>query len=200
MIQAAILMISLSIDALGIGVTYGIRKIKMPFASKAIIFAISWLIFFVAQALGGALASILSPTVARIIGAVMLFLIGVWVIAQNFFEDKPCISFKIKPLKIMVNIIRIPESGDIDKSKSIDAMEALYIGFAMSIDSAGAGIGCAAMGLGFTLLPLLVAITQTVFMCCGLFLGKKLQAGIKSSVWSMFSGILMVLISVWRLI
>lgn len=46
LINSLLLAISSSIDSLGIGITYGIRNIKISFLGKLILFTISFLIAF----------------------------------------------------------------------------------------------------------------------------------------------------------
>ncbi|MDI5788515.1 hypothetical protein PO124_09275 [Bacillus licheniformis] len=52
----------------------------------------------------------------------------------------------MKSLGIVIHILRKPTSADIDKSGIITGIEAFLLGFALSIDAFGAGIGAAALG------------------------------------------------------
>lgn len=62
------LSITLSIDALGIGLTYGLRKIRLPFFSVIIVMFVS--MFFAGSAIliGDVLLQFIEKDVARIAG------------------------------------------------------------------------------------------------------------------------------------
>lgn len=60
LLNSFILAVSSSIDSLGIGITYGIKNMKISFFSKFILFIISISITYFALFLGNLLSSVLS--------------------------------------------------------------------------------------------------------------------------------------------
>lgn len=87
MINYILLAISVSIDSLGIGVTYGIRNTKIYFFSKIILFIISILITSLAVSIGGLICTILPSSFANYIGIFILVFLGIWIIYQSFDKD-----------------------------------------------------------------------------------------------------------------
>ncbi len=102
---------------------------------------------------------------------------------------------------ITIKIIRDPISSDLDGSKRIDWKEALYLGFALSLDSIGVGIGGSIVGINSIMFPILVAGFQLIFLSLGNFIGKKLISSISlpKNIWSVISGILLIVIGIYKL-
>ncbi|TNJ61832.1 sporulation membrane protein YtaF [Paenibacillus hemerocallicola] len=81
-LSLAILALAVSLDGFGVGVMYGLRKIRIPLVSIAIISVCSGLVIFTSMQIGAFAAKFLSPAVAKSTGAVILIGIGVWAIVQ----------------------------------------------------------------------------------------------------------------------
>lgn len=88
MINYILLAISVSIDSLGIGITYGIRNTKIYFFSKIILFIISVFITSLAVFIGGLICTILPNNFANYIGIFILVFLGIWIIYQSFDKNK----------------------------------------------------------------------------------------------------------------
>ena len=84
--SVVLLAISLSLDAFGVGLSYGVRKIKIPILSKIIICFFS--IFYAGIALIGGkyLASFLPQNISKIIGITILFGMGTLIIIQALIK------------------------------------------------------------------------------------------------------------------
>ncbi len=59
-------------------------------------------------------------------------------------------------------------SADFDQSGTITGIEALMLGFALSLDSFGAGIGAAMLGFSPIYLAITVAIMSSLFVLLGI--------------------------------
>lgn len=206
-----LLSVSLSIDALGIGATYGLRGIKIPLLAKIIVSIQSILITSLSLFCGKWLAQIFSPNTANNIGICILIYMGIWIIWQGLHDEKDketiqkndtILNLIVKSLGITIQIIRTPQTCDLDNSSSIDPMEALYLGIALSFDSFGAVMGSGASGLSSPFIPFVIAFCQFVFLSCGTVLGTKMKlfSNIKNSVWVILSGILLIIIGILRMI
>lgn len=77
-----VLAFAVSLDGFGVGVTYGLRRIRIPLLSVLIIACCSGLIIYLSMQVGGLLTGLLSEFVARLIGACVLILIGGWALLQ----------------------------------------------------------------------------------------------------------------------
>lgn len=208
-IGCVLLALSMSMDALGIGVSYGVRKIKVPFSSRVTICLLSIVITGAAVFLGGTLMTLLDPMAAKAIGAAMLAFLGCFILCQAFVKkkakkEKRCgtlASLFIQPLGVTIQIVRDPCMCDFDKSSRIDMLEAVYLGVALSIDSFGVGVSSAVSGLNSMAIPIAAGLCQLCMLCIGGAVGArlgKMKWG-ESKIWNILSGALLICISVLRL-
>lgn len=207
-----VLAISVSIDSLGIGITYGLRNTKITKLAKIILFIISVLVTAFSVCIGNVISNIFPKIVTTFIGSMFLIFMGLFVIYQSLKNKdeikKSCIKeneqkvykFFIDFLGITVQIIRNPISSDLDGSKKIDWKEALYLGIALSIDSICIGICSSVIGYSSLIFPILVAIFQLSFLSVGRFLGEKISSvsTIPENIWNVLSGALLICIGISR--
>lgn len=81
------LALSLSIDSIGIGITYGLRNTKIPMLSKFILFLISVTFTTIALMLGNLITKFLPDYIANLIGSFILIFIGIWILFQIFHNN-----------------------------------------------------------------------------------------------------------------
>ncbi len=208
--SAILLAVSLSMDALGIGISYGLRKVRVATLPKVIISLISLIFTALAIGIGNVIALILPDQLAKLIGSAMLVVLGVIIIVQalsgsdsNESKKKPTPktwSWTIKSLGVSIRITRAPVDNDIDKAPAINVKESLYLGVALSIDSFGAGISSAVAGVNSFLVPVLVGLCQFVFLSLGLYCGSKLTAiqKLKSNFFMFLSGTILITLACVR--
>lgn len=210
--SSIILAISSSIDSLGIGITYGIRNTKISYAANCILFIISFLIATFSIWLGNSIRNIFSEEITKWIGSFILAFMGFFIIIQAFRKEKEVsdfiideqekiYSFFIKFLGITIQIIKNPANSDFDKSKRIDAKEALFLGLALSLDSLCIGTGSSISGISSSIFPILISTFQLLFLRLGNILGKRLKntSKLPDNMWSIISGILLVCIGIFKL-
>lgn len=215
LLQCIMLAIPISLDCIGIGITYGIKNTYITPIAKCIIFAIFFVVTTVAISIGSIIIKVFSVEFANIVGVILLVLMGLWIIFQSFHSKdketktddkdkslKPKIyKFIIKRLGLTIKIIKNPTSSDLDHSNHIDAKEAVYLGSAISIDAFCAGVGCSAVGINSFFFPLFIAIFHVAFLSLGSFIGINLSSRTKipDNIWSIISGILLITIGISKL-
>ncbi|MEI7024816.1 MntP/YtaF family protein [Paenibacillus sp. y28] len=233
-----LLALAVSLDGLGVGVAYGMRQIRIPLRSVAIISCCSGLIIYVSMQLGGALSQFLSPRTAGWLGALILIAIGMWALLQMARQkegdaasteaaalaDGPpeaglhqspeefrledagtgqrtpkILSIELKRLGIVIQILRTPAAADLDRSGSISADEALWLGVALSLDAFGAGIGAAFIGLPALWTSIVIALASGAFLTAGLRLGLLFAGSSWMRRLSLVPGFLLIIIGLFKL-
>lgn len=81
-VSMLVLAIAVSLDGFGVGIAYGLRRIRIPLLSVIIIACCSGFIIWLSMQAGRWLSLYLSDFIANLIGAVILMLIGSWSIVQ----------------------------------------------------------------------------------------------------------------------
>lgn len=202
-----LLSVSLSVDAFGIGTSCAIRGIKTPWRSRFVICVVSMAVTGIAVSFGKGASSLMPPWLAKVIGCAMLCALGLYIILgaltkrkQNRNKKEKSITLALKPLGITVNIIKDPISCDIDRSKSIDSLEACYMGVALSVDSFAAGVSTGITGMSSIAVVAMCGGCQLLFLCMGLLLGKHLRLvkNINDKIFTVISGALLIVLSIIR--
>jgi len=88
LLSLLLLAFAVSLDGFGVGVTYGLRKIRIPVFSIVIIAFCSGCVIWLSMLAGGWITSYLSPGIARFLGAFILIGIGCWALAQLHLSRK----------------------------------------------------------------------------------------------------------------
>lgn len=200
-----ILAIAVSIDGLSVGIIYGMKKIKIPWVSQIIIVLTTSCAFVTAMICGNIVISRLHPTKAKFIGSILLFLLGIWFLleANSKVSDKKSKEavavFRIRPLGLVVKILREPTVADTDTSGMIDIKEALLLGSALALDALGAGLGAAATGYNIILTIVLVSITSLLFLKVGLHIGRKESVFLNQNLTKYLPGFLLIALAVFKI-
>lgn len=190
MFFSLLLAFSLSVDALGIGLSYGLKRIRFSLPSLLLLTAESFLMMELFLGAGRLFAACFPTTLAQGISAVFLFCFGVWLCLQGIEQKKEQAD---SPL-------HTPSLLDKDASFSIEPKEALLLGFLLSIDSLAIGLSAAASGMDVRLLPFFAAVLQTLFLGTGARAGARiiLHPTPKESLWSLLSGSILIFIAFFR--
>lgn len=185
-----LLAISLSVDALGIGLSYRLRNIKIIPMSKLVICMVSTIVMWVSVVIGDILLKYIPIGMSKAIGCLMLFILGLWIIVHGLLNiGDPSDN---------------PLDCDVDNSEHLDLTESIYLAIALSIDSFVAGISAAISGLNIIIIPIATGLFQLLFLCIGEFVGKilsnKFRCKLDYKIFTFLSGFILMALSVIRYI
>jgi putative sporulation protein YtaF len=207
-ITLLILAFAVSLDSFSVGLTYGLRKMRIPFKSILIIACCSAIALMIAMMIGRVTIQFLSPAFAEKLGGIILICLGGWVLYQFFRpekakdvlpHEKTIVNFEIKSLGLVIKILQKPMSADFDKSGAITGIEAFMLGLALSLDAFGAGIGAAMLGFSPYYLALTVAIMSSLFVFMGLRVGVLFSNSGWAQKCSFIPGILLIILGIWKI-
>lgn len=205
-INIIFLAITLSIDALGIGISYGVRGINIPLFSKFIISIQTFLIITISLFLGNIVFSFFPSAIRNYTGVIILIALGVFMIIEAYLPKKEKTetvrTFSIKQAGITIKIIKSPPVCDFNKSNKIEPFEALYLGLALSIDSFGVSFGSGAFGVFSIFLPLFAVFFQILFLSIGISSGRKISniSKLSENIWITISGCILIFMGILKLI
>lgn len=154
MLFTILLAVILSIDCLGVGLSYGMRRMVLPWFGRVIISCCSGIAIAVSMFLGRLLEGMIPGEQIHLFGECMLVCLGVFFLIRSIMElreeqaeqEIPLFQWHIPGLDIIIRIMRDPKHADLDQSGQISGKEAVWLGFALAMDSFGAGICIALMG------------------------------------------------------
>ena len=208
-LQLIILSVALSIDGFGVGVSLGMRGMKIPLKSIVVISICSAISLGVAMLIGEFISQHVSQGAAEKTGGFILIFLGLWLVLQFFKKEKDTnetqskekmiFNFEIKSLGVVISILQKPTDVDFDKSGTINGVEALVLGIALSLDAFGAGIGAAMIGISPFILAAAIGLMSSIFIWSGLQSGKILSKSKLVKNLSFLPGILLIIIGILKL-
>lgn len=182
LLNMLLISVSLSLDALGIGISYKLKGVKITHIAKIIIGLVSVAVMWGSLKLGEAVLYFMPPQVANIIGISILVLIGLTFIRNALFGNEDT-------------------TYDFNRSKKIDLWEAAVLGIALSADSISAGIAAVTMGLGTIFIPFCVGGMQVLFLYIGDYLLERVSIvkRMDRRLCGVLSGVLLLVIALIRI-
>lgn len=181
--NSLILAFTTSIDAFGIGVTYGLKNTKLNYIGKLILFFVALISTTISVFFGNFFKLIFSEMVTKVLGSILLIALGISIIYKALKEKNKLNNF------------------DYNNDKSIDSKESLTLALAVSFDSFCVGIGGSIIGFNSFLFPIFAAAFHLSFLLLGNFLGNKISSLSKlpNNIWSIISGSLLILIAISKI-
>lgn len=199
------LVVAVSIDGFGVGVTYGMQNIRVPLIGLLIIMCCSGMVVLVSMTIGNHLSHIISPDITKMIGGLILVCLGLFSfmnairphLSRNRHTRK---AEKTKRgLDDVKQVLATPDQADLDQSGIISAGEALLLGTALSMDAFGAGIGAAIVGYSPIFTPALIAFMSGTFLFSGIKLGSLLAKNKTLQHMSFIPPILLISLGIFNL-
>ena len=183
------LAISSSIDALGIGITYGIKNTKISLGEKIILFIILFIVTCISIFVGDFIQTLLPTFITDYLSNFILIGIGTYI----------CFS-ALKTGKDSKNIFNDPSVADLNNSKTIEPKEASLLAFALALDSFCLGTCGAITDMDLSFFPLFVASFHVLFLFLGTCFGTRIRKSCRlpQNTWSIISGILLICISIFE--
>jgi putative sporulation protein YtaF len=208
---------ALSLDGFGVGIAYGLNKIKMTSVSLVIIGLCTALARGISLLFGQLISPWLAVISPNVLGAAILMIIGSYQLIQAArknitgkavpvmtgavgAEDTyiTLICIKLKIFGLVIKVLKTPNAADLDGSGTINAKESVILGVALSLDAFAAGMAAAMTGISFYVIAL-VAILQILMLRTGQLLTGKLPSVILSKV-KFLPGLLLIMIGGLKLI
>lgn len=196
-----------NLDNFGVGVSYGVQKIRIPFLSNLSIAILSGLVTFIAVFTGHWLGHFIR--VANILGPCLIILIGVWVALHKANPEQvlpsavPAMktySISIKPLSTIIEITRNPSLADQDANGFISTRESAALGLTLALNCIATGVGAGLTGLKPLPLAISVCIFSMLTISFGYWTGWKTASNHFERYSQALSGVLLILIGLFELL
>lgn len=213
-IPLLLLALAVSIDSFNVGLTYGMRKVKIPLHAIFIIASCSAVALYISAYIGSHFGKILSSSTMDTVGGCILIALGGWALV-HFFRDpdekaetvekvrktkeKVLMKFELKSMGVVIQILKKPMAADLDKSGTITGLEAVLLGIALSLDAFGAGLGASMLGFSPLLLAITVGMMSAFFATSGIKFGSTLGSKQWVKQFSFLPGLLLILIGIWKI-
>lgn len=188
-------VLAVSIDSFGIGCVLGMQAIRIKLSGIILIASLSGVVFFISSFSGHFLLRFISPEVAEKAGAIALIAIGAYFLWQYF--RKPGKEEQEKPWLHPERILNDPLAADVDRSGGIVGKEVWLLGAALSLDTVGAGISGAFVGVSPFLTAIFISVSTCLMLLVGVTCGAKWNE--KAASVSILPGVLLIIIGLIKL-
>ncbi len=207
----AILLLAFSsnLDNVGVGVSYGIRKINIPFTSNLLIAVVTSIGTLLSVLLGQSIYLFISAEMTGLLGGGIIIAAGLWVLFQEKFmhrgqepqEETPLVVETGSPgfsFRQIVSILDNPIIADKDFSGHIDLREAVALSLGLTINNIPNGVGAGMVGCGAILM------TGAVFLFSILTIWIGISGGLAGYKWlgrftGMIAGLILIGIGLYEI-
>ena len=192
-------------DSFWVGLAYGLKGIRTPWFSLAVISGTSAGMVLISMLAGNLVGGWLPLGTARDLGAGILFAVGLWFLIQAWAEretkdpGRPLLQVRISMWGIIIQILRDPAKADLDASGAISLRESLALGLALAIDSVGAGFGAAMAGLSVDMVPPLVGLFAAILLLAGARVGLLFGKTRWGERGASLRGLVLLALALWEL-
>ncbi|EGQ23170.1 hypothetical protein HMPREF9372_2741 [Sporosarcina newyorkensis 2681] len=156
--------ISSSIDNFGVGLSYGVQRVRIPAISNLLIAVICLLFSLIGMVSGTWLAELLPGKFPDLVAFTVLSIIGIRIMVIALRQQK----------KRQTSVLGEPEKMDFDGSSHISIGEALLLGVALSANALTNGIGAGLLELSPIAIALSAAVGSYLMLWVGVVLGARL--------------------------
>ena len=202
-LSTLVLVLAVSLDSLGVGFAYGLKKLAVPPVSLVLLSSVSALGMLISM-LAGRGAGLLLGERGHLVGSSMLILMGFFSFRRVRQSERRRMHCRLRPeqmttLEMVIRVAEEPMEADLDSSGEIGGAEALLLGIALAIDSLGAGFGAALAAFSPATTSLLAGVLTWRTLNLGLYIGRRVKLAQGSWV-DLVPGVLLILLGGWRLL
>lgn len=209
MLISILIAIAICIDSFALGITYGIRKIKIPMSAVLVINLVTIFVLGLTVIFGQMIRHFISSFAASLISSIILIGLGTFFMLEGYIKhlislkkadgtDRKLFNLRIPKLGIIIDIALDFTKADLDVSGDINLKEALYLGFILSIDSLGAGFGYAIGDANILFFLIAVFVINLISILGGLILGRKIVDLKNSLKTSLLPGFILITIGLLK--
>ncbi|ARJ75635.1 MULTISPECIES: sporulation membrane protein YtaF [Bacillus] len=166
------LAVSSSIDNLGVGMSYGIRKIKISHASNMMIAFICFVFSYIGIYFGKWISAVLPGFLPVLLAAFILSVIGIRIILLAVPRKTARVGASGKKGRF-AGLMQNPEAADADGSGEIGILESMVLGVAVSANALTNGLSAGLIGLSPAAISITAAVGSFLTIWIGCSLGKK---------------------------
>lgn len=199
--------VAANLDNLGIGLSYGIRRVRIPRTANLIIAFLSGTATLITSLTGHFLAQMFSGKLCNIFGGGIVSAVGIWVIASDLVTKRKHLtgiehdnlSANKSNKENLLDIIRNPEKADMDYSGDISIKESVLLGIALSVNCLATGLGAGMTGLSVIGITISVMVFSLTSIFLGAFWGKSCVSKLLGAKATALAGILLIILGVYEI-
>ena len=203
-VAAFLIALSCNLDNVGVGISYGTRRIRLPLITNVYIAFLTGFGTYLAMVAGRQAFRFFSPESGALLGGGILVAMGVWVMVQEVTRRRqPEEEAKIADTRDgeeeswwqhLLAILGEPVQADYDKSGHIDLKEGTILGLALLLNNLPNGVAAAMIKLPVLVTTLAVGVLSVLTFWLGIAIGR-FMGGRSQAAWTwVASGMILIAI------
>lgn len=186
--------VSSNLDNLIIGVSYGIKKIRIPLLSNLVIAFMAFAGTLLSMLCGEHITKWLPAGAANAIGSILLIGIGLSGLIQYGYNRR-----RRKPDDVQWPI-HAPEKYDKNSDKTLELKETVSLGAALTVNNIGLGVGASMSGLSVWKTAAVSSFFCIALMLLGNCIGKRCASKRFEKYSEIISGVIIILLGIFELL
>lgn len=190
-------VLSASLDTFVVALAYGSKKIKIGFTSNFVIASIGSLGTLLSMLLGKFFMDIITLKTANLIGALVLFVLGIYFILdyrKNKYIENPEEFCNEKHSHKA--ILKFPEVADTNHSGNIELSESFALSVALALNNFALGIAASITGLDITVTTITTFVTSFILIKLGFYVSRKIKNKFIADKGGLISGIIILILAI----
>ena len=186
--------VSSNLDNLIIGVSYGIKKIKIPFSSHLLVALMAFTGTFLSMLCGEGIMRWLPDGFANAAGSIMIIAIGLAGLIKY-------IRSRVRSLQNSGEWpLNDPEKYDKNSDQRLELKETLSLGAALTVNNIGLGVGASMSGLSAWQTAAMSSVFCIALMLLGNRIGKRCASRRLDRYSELLSAVIIILLGVFELL
>lgn len=197
LISAILFSLSANLDNIAIGISYGIKKIHIPYISTFFIAIFTTIFTVLSMILGKSLSMLLNENIINNVSSYVLILFGIFYIIEDLIK-----SIKTPSKKNTNNLKNIVDKRCYNPSyllKNIKIKEITNIIFILSVNNIATGIAASATGIDIFVTTVFSFLFSFLFLAIGNNIGKKVISKYIEKYSTLASSIILIIIGLIQL-
>lgn len=182
-IAAFILSLSANLDTFSLSVSYGIKKIRIPFFSNILISLLTTLGTFLSMEFGFFIRNLIPSWIANALGGISMMGIGIWFLIDYFRNS----------CKDEIPMVDSDHSGDISLKETIPLI------IALTINNIGVGISGSMSGVSILYTSIFTFIITYLCIQIGTWAGKTIVGKVFGKYTTLVSNIFLILFGLYEI-
>lgn len=190
LVSSVLFALSANIDTLIVGISYGIKKERVPFAESIVISLITFAGTMFSIYMGLQLTLFIPPGIARRIGCIVLIILGLYYTIKSMIEYR---QGKLPP-----DDWDNPDEKPPDKTISL--REAILIACALTVNNMGMGIGASISGMKLIPTSIATLLICMFFLYAGNKIGRIGVSGVLKRWAGPVSGMILIILGLYEML
>ena len=205
-----LLALSSNLDNVGVGTSYGVRRMNIPFSSNLLIALVTTTGTYLSMTAGSEIGNLISPGISNALGALMIGGTGAWILFRELSRrDEGEVNGSPQQIqeatlsnqsifRKMLTILDNPILADTDFSGHIDFKEGFFLALALTLNNLSNGVGAGLLGLDVALMVAFTAILSILTIWFGIAFGQYSSVHLLGKFAGHISGLILIALGIYE--